>query len=191
VKKKCKSKKPVMIDAEFEDALLVHLPVSTSKGYRLLVHFYGFVYFADTMEDKHFKRLIRDNMHYTPEIFCAATEVIEAMQRYSESKGFGGKYNSFHIRRNEFQFKEAWVGADDILAIAKEYMDKGSPVYIATDEHKRDFFKPLTDYYDVKFLDDFLNDEKVLVRVCVPCLLCHPMDVDPTANTTFNFLSYS
>jgi len=165
VKQKCRKKKPILIDQEFDDALLVHLPVSTSKGYRLLVHFYGFVFFADREEDKHFKRLIRDNMHYTPEIFCFATEVIEAMQRYSRKQGHGGKYNSFHIRRNEFQFKEAWVDADHILGVSKDVMDKGFPVYIATDEKKRDFFKPLTDYYDVKFLDDFLKDEGVLEGV--------------------------
>ena len=57
------------------------------------------------------------------------------------------------------------MDADHILAVSKEYMKEGDPVYIATDEKDRKFFKPLTDYYDVKFLDDFLNEDHVLKNV--------------------------
>ncbi len=84
-----------------------------------------------------------------------------------------------------FHFPEAWVDANHMLGVSKEYMvkpnpntnpcahpnptpnlnlnpqDKGTPLYIATDEHEREFFKPLREYYDVKFLDVFIRVEKV------------------------------
>merc|ERR1712048_1212657 len=67
-------------------------------------------------------------------------------------------YDATHIRRGDFQYKPTRLPAEQLLHYSKEYFQRHSLIYIATDERNKTFFQPLTDYYDdVVFLDDFLH----------------------------------
>ena len=39
---------------------------------RLLTHFYSYLYWAKPVEERIYKRLVRDRLHYSDTIFCAA-----------------------------------------------------------------------------------------------------------------------
>ena len=42
------------------------------EKYRLLTHFYSYLYWAQPAEERRYKRLVRDRLHYRDDIFCAA-----------------------------------------------------------------------------------------------------------------------
>jgi hypothetical protein len=66
-----------------------------------------------------------------------------------------GAFDTFHIRRGDFQYKETRIEADELYQRSKAYIPEGSVLYIATDEKKKEFFNVLKDHYKVYFLDDF------------------------------------
>ena len=49
------------------------------------------------------KRFVRDHFHYVDEIQCAAVHV---MREISKKNGNGGVFDTFHIQRGDFQFKD-------------------------------------------------------------------------------------
>ena len=105
------------------------------------------------------KRFIRDHVRYVDEIQCAAARVVAAVRKRSKARGnHQGDFDSFHIRRGDFQYKPTRVSAEEILAISKRKLRFNETVYIATDERDKSFFTPLQQYYDVVFLDDFISD---------------------------------
>jgi hypothetical protein len=67
------------------------------------------------------------------------------------------EFYTFHIRRNDFQYQEAWLSAAEIRAVSDELLPEGSLVYIATDEKRADFFQPFHERYQVRFLKDYLD----------------------------------
>eukprot|EP00537_Pseudo-nitzschia_pungens_P012790 CAMPEP_0172383614 /NCGR_PEP_ID=MMETSP1061-20121228/1479_1 /TAXON_ID=37318 /ORGANISM="Pseudo-nitzschia pungens, Strain cf. pungens" /LENGTH=780 /DNA_ID=CAMNT_0013111923 /DNA_START=163 /DNA_END=2505 /DNA_ORIENTATION=- len=144
----------------------VHFPVGmkTSSGgeTRLLVHFYAFLFFQDWKQDLWMKRFVRDHVRYIDEIQCAAARVVAKLrQRISDrTKGASNRFDTVHVRRGDFQFKETRVDADVILIQLKRVLDRNTTLYVATDERKKEFFKPFVDYFaDVVFLDDFIETE--------------------------------
>ena len=61
--------------AYYDDTL--HLPKllhwnAWDHAYRLLNHFYSFLYFTDPKIDNYYKRFVRDFLHYNDNIYCAA-----------------------------------------------------------------------------------------------------------------------
>ena len=134
----------------------------------------------DWKEDLWMKRFIRDHVRYIDEIQCAAARVVHALREHAKKRdpttNPNGIYDSFHIRRGDFQFKTTRVDADVIYDRTKEELAPNSTIYIATDERDKKFFQPLRDHYDILFLDDF---EDALQGIntnyygvcCVPLLL--------------------
>jgi GDP-fucose protein O-fucosyltransferase len=59
------------------------------------------------------------------------------------------------VRRGDFQYKNTRIDADEILKNIQDVIPPNTTVFIATDERYKGFFKPLQDYYHVKFLDDY------------------------------------
>jgi len=105
----------------FETPKIVHItPI-------LLGHFYTMVWFRDPLIGAKVKRAVRDHIHFREELFALAERVI---------KDIGGDFtfNCLHVRRNEFQFKEVWTPAPDIVKNIGGLFDKRDKVYIATDE---------------------------------------------------------
>ena len=66
-----------------------------------------------------------------------------------------GEFDSVHIRRGDFQYKQTRIEADEIYKNVEDQLTENATVYIATDERNKDFFKPLEDHYDVVYFDDF------------------------------------
>ncbi len=150
---------------ELQQTQWLHFPVGMKSedgdSSRLLVHFYAFVFFQDWKQDLWMKRFVRDHVRYIDEIQCAAARVVAAMRkRVSTRTGGASKdFDTIHIRRGDFQFKETRVDASEILKQLKRVLDDGTTLYIATDERDKDFFKDIVDHYpDVVFLDDMISE---------------------------------
>ena len=108
------------------------------------------------------KRFIRDHVRYIDEIQCAAARVVHAIREHAKKrdpkKNPQGIFDTFHIRRGDFQFKTTRIEADEIYDRTKEELQPNSTIYIATDERNKKFFQPLRDQYDILFLDDFSHE---------------------------------
>ena len=63
-----------------------------------------------------------------------------------------GVFDSFHIRRGDFQYKATRIPAIEIYNISKNVIPEGSTVYIGTDERDKTFFDDLRKHYNVLFL---------------------------------------
>lgn len=150
IKELCGTRRPIYFEPNKETDLLLHLPVNENA--RLLAHFYAFVMFDDLSFDRHVKRWMRDYMHYREEIFCVAAPVVRALHKQAS------EYHALHIRRNDFQFQEAWLDMPEIADLIADVIPEGSLVYISSDEQKRELFKPFTSKYRVKFLADFIKE---------------------------------
>ena len=108
------------------------------------------------------KRFMRDHVRYTDEIQCAGARIVHAMREYARQKNPAdnpkGEYDSFHVRRGDFQFKRTRISAEEMYKNTKDILQPGATVFIATDERDKKFFDPLREHYDIKFLDDFKTE---------------------------------
>mmetsp|Transcript_13250 Transcript_13250/g.20567 ORF Transcript_13250/g.20567 Transcript_13250/m.20567 type:complete len:578 (+) Transcript_13250:190-1923(+) len=161
-------KKLCIYNTTLQQEKLIHFSGKPSEpGGRLLVHFYAFLYFQDWQQDLWMKRFVRDHVRYVDELQCAAARVVQAIREHVKKRQRGKvttnitnpellyPFDTFHIRRGDFQYKETRLDAIDIYNRAKDVIPEGSTVYIATDEHSPHFFALLKEKYDVLFLDDF------------------------------------
>lgn len=151
------------------DEKLQHAPVisfthgadKTGEGARLLVHFYAFIFFEDWKQDLWLKRFVRDHVRYLDEIQCAAARVVQALRERARSRhpetNPEGDFDTFHIRRGDFQYTVTRFEAPKILNMSRPEMTPNATVYIGTDERDRSFFKALSEEYDIVFLDDFAH----------------------------------
>ena len=145
-------------DTKLQQAPIIHFHGKKTLGARLLVHFYAFIFFQNYEQDIWLKRFVRDHVRYIDDVQCAASRVIEAVRKHSNEHGNNGIYDSFHIRRGDFQYKKTRVEASEIITQAKDQIPKGTTIYVGTDERRKDFFKAMKDYgWDVLFLDDFMH----------------------------------
>ena len=100
----------------------------------------------------------QDHLRYIDEIQCAAATVVDAVRQKAKENGDpDGIFDTFHIRRGDFQYKQTRIEATEIYENVKDVLVENSTVFIATDERQKDFFLPLKDHYKVYFLDDFLH----------------------------------
>jgi len=146
-------------DEDMQDTHLVHFRVDTQKNIRLLVHFYAFLFFEEWRHDLHLKRLVRDHLRYLDELQCAAARVVAAVRERARARdpksNPNGVFDTMHIRRGDFQYKETRINSTELYAVSRAEVPEGATLYIATDERDRSFFKPFTAHYDVCFLGDF------------------------------------
>lgn len=107
ISKFCAKRKPIYYDRRMHDAPLVHFH-SHFKNTRLLLHFYAFVHFTNPRVGNYYKRLVRDRVRYTDEIFCAAGKIVKSLidesslgikQSDGDAGGIGTGYIAMHIRR--------------------------------------------------------------------------------------------
>ena len=143
-------------DEKLQNAKVFHLMGDNDSKARLLVHFYLFLFFEDWRHDLWGKRFVRDHLRYHDEIQCAAARVVEAVRLKSKEHGDpSGAYDSFHVRRGDFQYKHTRVGAEEIYSVTAKLLNTNSTIFIATDEKNKAFFDPLRKHYHLYFLDDF------------------------------------
>lgn len=149
-------------DEEKQKEPVVHFQMNHKKKLRLLVHFYGFLFFEDWREDMWLKRFVRDHLHYIDEIQCAAARIVEGLRKHvkKKTKGKSTEFDTFHVRRGDFQFKTTRIEIDEIIENTKEHLTLGSTIFVATDERNKSFFGPMKEMYDVLFLDDFMDELK-------------------------------
>jgi len=143
----------------YQNAKVFHFMGDNNSGARLLVHFYAYMFFEDWRQDTWTKRFVRDHLRYVDEIQCAAARVVAAIRKKAREHGNkDGLFDTFHIRRGDFQYKQTRIEADEILENIQDKLEPNSTIYIATDERNKTFFKPFFDqHYHIYFLDDFVE----------------------------------
>ncbi len=153
-----------------EDVL--HFQCNHKEHLRMLVHFYAFLFFEDWREDLWMKRFVRDHLRYTDEIQCAAARIVHAVREKVRTKTDGKTdvYDSFHIRRGDFQFTTTRIPADEIYENSKAELTEGSVIFVATDERDKKFFEPLRKHYDLLFLDDFAKELEGVNSAYITCV---------------------
>ncbi|KAG7347749.1 GDP-fucose protein O-fucosyltransferase [Nitzschia inconspicua] len=147
-------------DESLQNEYIIHFHGKAKKdvGGRLLVHFYAFLFFQDWKTDLWMKRFVRDHVRYIDEIQCAAARIVSAIRSTKLKTSDNGQFDSFHIRRGDFQYKSTRVSGEEIVAAAKDEIPTGRTVYIGTDERDKKFFKPLQEHgWELLFLDDFMD----------------------------------
>jgi GDP-fucose protein O-fucosyltransferase len=123
---------------------------------RMLVHFYAFVFMEDWKQDLWIKRFVRDHIRYADAIQCPAARVVQAMRNHAKEHGDDqGIFDTLHIRRGDFQFKETRINATEIYNAIQDLIPEGTTVFIATDERDVQFFEIFQNHYHVYFLKDF------------------------------------
>jgi hypothetical protein len=151
-------KRVCVYDEYLQNTKIMHFMGDNDSGARLLVHFYAFLFFEDWKQDLWTKRYVRDHLRYIDEIQCAAAKIVHAVREKARENGNpDGLYDSMHIRRGDFQYKETRIEADEILQNILDIMPENTTLFIATDEKSLDFFQPLMNRYKVYFLKDFLH----------------------------------
>jgi len=149
----------------------VSIHVESTNSFRLLAPFNTFLFFENWKQDLWVKRFVRDHVRYIDEIYCAAARVVAAVRKRAQNHAMKSinstledipnvhllAYDSVHIRRGDFQYKETRKEAIDLYESSKDVLKKGTTLYIATDERNKKFFEPFFLNYDVCFLDDFLD----------------------------------
>eukprot|EP00986_Skeletonema_menzelii_P015195 scaffold11248_cov145-Skeletonema_menzelii.AAC.3 len=161
VRQFCGVRRPVFYtQEELASPDILHFD-SFEPEHRLLSHFYNFIFFTDPAIDNHFKRFVRDFMHYNDKIFCAAGKIVRLIQQEALDRGFavdeegGGGYSSLHVRRDDLQFKDAVISDDRWWDNTKEIYQEKEILYIATDEKDKRFFDNFAVSHDLRFLDDY------------------------------------
>lgn len=149
--------------AEFDTTRVLHIREV------LLGNFYNFLWFRTSRVDAAVKRMVRDHIHFREDIVRRAEAIIDAL-------GGHFSYSCMHVRRNDFQFKEAWVSAEAIVSNTRGLLRKGETLYIATDDAPQrrhhsvgkisfdpakpaqanhSWFAPLSNEYPTRFLSNF------------------------------------
>ena len=148
-------------DEELQREPLLHFKVDHAVKARMLTHFYAFIFFQDWKQDLFYKRFVRDHIRYVDEIVCASARIVDAVRERSRKHSHSnteGLYDSWHVRRGDFQYKNVKVDVDQLDKQSKDELKDGPmSLYIATDERDKSFFEPLKKKYDVMFLDDFMH----------------------------------
>lgn len=112
----------------------------------LLGNFNQLIYSSKMTE---LKQLVARYVHYKKEMFDVAWNVISLLGDQ--------QYYAMHIRRNDFQYKDLLISAEEMLTNIKDIIPKGSKLYIATDHSDKKFFTVLSEYYDLYFYEDVLS----------------------------------
>lgn len=156
-----KRKELCVYDEDMQNEFVIHFACAHKLGLRLLVHFYAFLFMEDWKEDLWLKRFMRDHMRYNDDIQCAAARLVHSMRQKAREHDPNGNpdgiFDSFHIRRGDFQYKDTRIDAEQIHAKSKDKLVPGSTIFIATDERDKSFFDPLKQHYNIFFLDDFMD----------------------------------
>lgn len=146
-------------DEKMQKSSVVHFMCSPKNHVRLLTHFYTFLFFEDWRQDLWMKRFVRDHLRYLDELQCTAARIVNEIRERARIRdpvnNPDGLYDSFHVRRGEFQYKRTRLEASQIYENSKDKIEDGATVFIATDESKQDFFSDMGEHYDICFLSDF------------------------------------
>jgi len=153
------------ITPQFGDKQMMY--IKNIKGWKIMAHFYGYLFFTNPSIFNYYKRFVRDFMRYNDEIYCAAGKIVLALQEESQKRGFsldaekGGGYAALHVRRGDLQYKAVKISAEEWYDNLKDTFLENEIIYIATDERDKTFFDPIKEHHEIKFLDDYWNMAKL------------------------------
>merc|ERR1711862_222247 len=153
-------KKLCVYDSKMQESLVVHFMCYWKERARLLTHFYTWLFFENYKHDLWTKRFVRDHLRYVDSLQCAAARVVKAIRekvKNDHKSDVNGLFDSFHVRRGDFQYKSTRVDAKELLLSCKDVIREGSTIYVATDERKKSFSKPFVDAgFHLLYLDDLI-----------------------------------
>jgi len=132
----------------------------TSHDYRYLGQVGTFVWFANRNMDKELKRVIRDHIHLRSEIFDYASYVVEQLGMF--------KYVSLHVRRNELQYQQSFISAQQTIGHIRPLLIKNESIYISTDETDPKFFAVIEKEFPVFKWNDFFGEKGKLSHIKIP-----------------------
>ena len=148
-------------DSTMKNANLIHFP---TFGNGEPSPFYASIFFEEWTHDLWAKRLIRDHLRYKDEIQCAAARVVEAVRARAleESSGKDVLFDAVHLRRGNFvqTYGDAVPSVDDITTVVEERIERGSTLYMSTDESQvgfQDLVSSLGSDYTTVTLHDYLG----------------------------------
>eukprot|EP01084_Bolivina_argentea_P218126 370215_1 len=120
-------------------ATFIHFP-SCAQGapgddheYRFLGQIARSIAFDTKAKDVAFKQVLRDHIHLNAEIMDYAMLVVSILGAFN--------YASFHIRRNELQYRYVFAEATESYKNVRPLLMDGEVLYIATDELDANYFK--------------------------------------------------
>ena len=145
-------------DEEMQNEPVLHFMCYHKMHVRLLTHFYSFLFFEDWKQQLWEHRFVRDHLRYLDELQCTAARVVTEIRRLSKEKvenNPNGDFDTVHIRRGDFQYKDTRLEADELYKLSKDVLHADGVLYIATDERNKKFFDPFRAHYKIYFLDDF------------------------------------
>lgn len=116
----------------------------------LFGHYWYSIYPGGEYERNKMKKIINRCFRYKQKYYDISKKVDDKIS----------KYNAVHIRRNDFletRTEELKIVSNGkkVLEKIKLLFDNSLPLYIATDETNKEFFKEVKMEYDVYFYDDF------------------------------------
>ena len=154
---------PVELTTEMRDKRFLSLPsCKDNDQFRYLGQVASMIAFSNEALSRSYKRMLRDHVHFPPIVFEIAAKVIAFL-------GLHG-YSGLHVRRNELQYKEVFMGADRLLRHIRPLVNAGETLYIATDESDPNFFKAIEKEHKVFKWHDFFTAKggNVLTGVDIP-----------------------
>jgi GDP-fucose protein O-fucosyltransferase len=134
-----------------------------SEKYRTLLPFYSMTFFQDWRYDLWLKRVMRDQVRYNDEIFCAAAHAVAHVKKQAllqDPSNTHGIYDAMHIRqalefRHMFQF-DNFTSDATIYKESQMVVPENSTVFVATDAKDPHFFDLMRGHYNLIFLSDCL-----------------------------------
>merc|ERR1740124_1113857 len=129
-------------------------------NFRYLGQVAATVLFTDVQRELEFKRFLRDHVHLAPKIFDVAARIIARMGIY--------QYSSYHIRRNELQYKESFQSAQATLRNTEALLYENEPLYVATDETEEGFFDEMKKNRKIYRWSDFVGDDLKIDDMEIP-----------------------
>jgi len=156
-------KKLCLYTEKLQEAQVLHIPRDhTDKNYfRLLTHWYAFIFFQDHKTDLYYKRFVRDHIRLRDELQCSAARIVAEIRQKARKMGDkDGRFHAMHIRRGDFMeyFPVTGLSAGELYETSRAELETLPGVrvlYIATDEQDKAFFDPFRKNYSVFFLNDF------------------------------------
>ena len=177
LQKFCAHGRKVLNYGDMHHERAIFFPGDYRNEYRILTHFYTYLYWNDHHMEHVYKRIVRDRLHYHDDIFCSAGRLVRLL--HEEASKLTGKpipdkisadrltgggntkkgatFHAYHIRRGDFQYEDTRLSAEEIYKQTRHLLDPNvtTLLYIATDEKNKSFFKPFTKDFTVRFLDDY------------------------------------
>ncbi|MEQ1898453.1 MAG: hypothetical protein ABL971_13805 [Vicinamibacterales bacterium] len=133
------ARRPVGITPEMESCEILYFPAT--HEHRMFGVFESFFLFADPANERRARGLVRDALHYRPEILALVDLALARPPLAGES------YSAMHVRRGDFQYAPTRIAPEQILRHTANIISEGATLYLATDETDPAFLRPFEERF--------------------------------------------